>query len=358
MISDFSYTREDADLFKAEFASSLPDVIIDGHNHCWLREHLTIQKEEYGRYKTYKPFTDFDYTEQFSITEFYSCVQTVFPGKTVRGTFFGLPFPMLNIETMNRYIMDSATERGDGFYYIPGQFEDAWDAEHLFAFTGKRGFLGFKPYPDLAKGSMRSSTAAGDEPCLYNMLNRSFLDYAEKHSLVIMLHVPGKKRLRNEILRKDLHECISRYKNIRFILAHVGRSFCYADVEGSIDFLTGFDNVFFDTALINDPLVMEYLLRHVSSGRVIFGSDSPLAFTRGKDICINNRHIYTSAKPVPWGLCPLGESLVSFTFYIYEELRAILYATKAVYGKNRDAHLENIFYNNSSIMLEKAGVKI
>jgi hypothetical protein len=362
MISGFSYNREDAEIFKTEFASFLPDVIIDGHNHCWLKEHLTISKQDYGVYKAYKPFTDFDYMEQFSIDEFYYCVQTVFPAKTVRGIFFGLPFPMLNIGSMNRYVMDNAADRGNGFYYIPGQFEDAGNAEALFAFSGRRGFLGFKPYPDLAKGNPSDAESKisgdGDEPGLYDMLNRSFLEYAEKHSLVIMLHVPGKKRLRNETLRRDLRECIGRYKNTRFIFAHVGRSFCYADVEDSIDFLTGFDNVFFDTALVNDPLVMEYLLRRVSSERVIFGSDSPLAFARGKDICINNHHIYTAATPVPWGLCPPHRDLIPFTFYIYEELRAILYAAKAVYGKSRDTHLENIFYKNSAAMLKQAGTTL
>jgi hypothetical protein len=348
---DFYYGEDDAEVFHREFASSIPDTIIDGHNHCWLKEHLTITKEEYCLYKGYKPFTDFDYMEQFSLDEFYHCAGQAFPGKKARGTFFGLPFPMLNIEAMNRYIMQSAVEKGDGFYYIISQYEDAADAEHRFAFTGKKGFLGFKPYPDLARG-------AEGEPGLYDMLNRSFLEYADEHSLAVMLHVPGKKRLRNEALRRDLVDCVNRYRNVTFILAHVGRSFCYAEVEGSIAFLTEKDNVLFDTALINDPLVMEYLLRRVSSEAVIFGSDSPLAFARGKDICVNNQHYYVASKMVPWGLGPGEEGLLKPTFYIYEELRAILYAAKAVYGAKQEIHLENIFYKNSSRMLKKAGIEI
>ncbi|MCC8181351.1 MAG: hypothetical protein LIP23_10660 [Planctomycetes bacterium] len=77
-----------------------------------------------------------------------------------------------------------------------------------------------------------------------------------------------------------------------------------------------------------------------------YGSDSRLAFARCKDVCINNKHYYVNATVPPWGLGPGSEDLLDLTFYVYEELRAILYAANAVYGRNEDRHIENIFYNN------------
>jgi hypothetical protein len=349
MIRDFFFDQKDRNIFYEEFARRLPEKIIDAHNHIWLKTNLTISKEEYAVHKNYKPWTDFDFIEEFTIDDFERCVGFLFPDKDVTGIFFGLPFGMIDIEGCNRHVIESASLNHKGFYYIPGQFEDASTAEERFSLLSREGFLGLKPYPDLATGK-------NGETGLYDMLNRSFLEYADRHSLVIMLHIPGKERLRNGALRKDLWECVRTYRSAKFIIAHVGRSFCYSDVEGSIDFLTKEENVFFDTALINDPLVMEYLLRHTGSEKVIYGSDSPLAFTRGKDVCVNNKHYYVAPSGVPWGIGPISPSLLDLTFYVYEELRAILYASKAVYGAREQVHLQDIFFRNSAEMLQKAGI--
>lgn len=351
MIRDFEYGDKDLAVFRSEFASRLPDRIVDCHIHSWPKSSLLVSPGEYAVHKRYKPWTDFDFMEEFTLDDYARCADTVFPGKKVIGCFFGLPFPQVDRERSNAYILDAAPAANRGFYYMPGQFEDAGDAEERFGLLGMNGFLGLKPYPDLA-------TVDGGDVGLFDMLNRSFLEYADKYGLLIMLHIPGSKRLRDERLRRDLAEVAETYKNATFIIAHVGRAFCYADVDGTIDFLTGYENVVFDMALINDPLVMEYLLRRVPSERVYYGADAPLAFSRGKDICVNNKHYYVSGTLAPWGLGPGAEGLLDLTFYVYEELRAILYATKAVYGAREDSHVENIFWNNMAARLEKSGVTL
>ncbi len=351
MISGFTYGDKDAAVFRQEFADRLPDRIIDCHNHSWTRDCLAIPREEYAVHKRYKPWTDFDFMEEFTIPDFARCAAEVFPGKAVRGMFFGLPFPQVDRDRSNAYILAEAPARNCGFYYMPGQFEDAGEAEARFGLLGKKGFVGLKPYPDLAR-------VDGGEVGLFDMLNHSFLEFADRHNLLIMLHTPGKNRFRNERLCRDLTEAVTRYPNAVFIIAHVGRSFCYHDVDGTIDFLLPHENVIFDMALINDPLVMEYLLRRVPSERVVYGSDGPLAFARGKDVCVNNKHYYVSATVPPWGLGPGDEGLLDLTFYVYEELRAILYATQAVYGAAETGHLENIFWNNMAGRLEKSGVDL
>jgi hypothetical protein len=324
MITGFAYTDSDRETFRTEFADHLPTRILDCHNHSWTKECLSIPKEEYAVHKRYKPWTDFDFMEEFTLVDFARCSATVFPGKTVHGMFFGLPFPQVDRERSNGYIL-SAAAGNSGFYYMPGQFEDAQEAESRHNLLATKGFVGLKPYPDLAH-------VDHGEVGLFDMLNRSFLEFADRHDLLIMLHIPGRERLRNERLRRDLEEAVKRYKNAVFIIAHVGRSFCYYDIDGTIDFLAPYDNVIFDTALINDPLVMEYLLRLVPSDRVVYGSDSPLAFARGKDICVNNKHYYVASTVPPWGLGPGSEGLLDLSFYVYEELRAILYAVNAVHG--------------------------
>lgn len=351
MIQDFEYTEKDTAVFREEFAGRLPDRIIDCHNHAWPKECLVIPREEYAVHKRYKPWTDFDFMEEFTLADYERCAAAVFPGKKVLGAFFGLPFPQADRERSNAYILRDAPARGRGFYYMPGQHEDATEAESRFALRSRKGFIGLKPYPDLAR-------VETGEVGLYDMLNRSFLEYANRHRLLVMLHVPGPRRLRDDRLRRDLTECVTAYPDAVFIIAHVGRAFCHADVVGSIDFLTAHDNVLFDMALVNDPLVLEYLFRRVPSERILYGSDSPLAFARGKDVCVNNRHYYVTGRTAPWGLGPGSEGLLDLTFFVYEELRAILYAAGAVYGRDEARHLENIFWNNMAAPLKRSGVDI
>ncbi len=115
--------------------------------------------------------------------------------------------------------------------------------------------------------------------------------------------------------------------------------------------------MYFDTALINDPLVLEYLMRKIDSAKILYGSDSPLAFHRGKDICINNKHYYVSDKITPWGLGPMDEKFIDLTFYVFEEIRAMLYATRAVYGNFEEKHLEKIFYLNALGLIKKREIE-
>lgn len=349
MIREFSYCNKDRDLFYKEFDHRLPEKIIDGHVHSWKSDCLNIERADYGIYKQYKPWTDFDLMEQLTMEEFCEYAGQLFPGRDYQGMFFGLPFPQVGREKSNEYILGNAQRHKSGFYYMPGQYEDAIEAQECWRLLERPGFLGFKPYPDLAH-------VGEGEVGIYDMLNESFLKFADENSLNIMLHIPGKERLRSQKTRRELEEITSRYQKIRFLMAHAGRSFCFCDIEGTIDFLAGKPNVWFDTALLNDPAVLEYLLRKVPSDRIVFGSDAPLAFTRGKDICVNNKHYYVASGMVPWGLSAMTEGFLDLTFYVYEEIRAILYASKSVYGSGEREHLNRIFYGNSRRMQIEKGL--
>lgn len=340
MIRDFKYSLKDEKVFREEFMERLPDEIIDCHVHCWSSSCLKVKPEEYGKYKQYKPWTDFDLMEEFTIKDFEECSSKLFPEKRYRGVFFGLPFPEADRIKCNEFIMQEAVAHKSVFYYIPGQFENAWEAEKKYRLLEQPGFLGWKPYPDLAV------PMNGEGVRICDMLPESFLEMAHEKGLSIILHLPGKKRLHSPELRRELEEIVLRWNQAKFIIAHAGRAFCFCDIEGIIDFLLDKENVWFDTALLNDPTVLEYLFSYADREKLLYGSDAPLAFTKGKDVCINNRHYYVSRERVPWGLGPGKEGLLDLTYYLYEELRAILYASKKIYGRSERSALDGFFCKN------------
>ena len=139
-------------------------------------------------------------------------------------------------------------------------------------------------------------------------------------------------------------------------MAHVGRAFIYNDVENLIDFLIKYENVWFDTSCVNDPMVIEYLVRRFDSSRLVYGSDAPVAYYRGRDVAVNNKHYFVSNKLLPWGFGLINEDLAELTFIIYEEIRAILYAYKSVYGRDQDRHLERFFFSNADQILRERGI--
>ncbi len=127
-----------------ELANRLPDTIIDNHIHIWPKECISIKKSEYAIYKTYKPWTDFDYMEEFVYEDFRSCVDHVFPTKNYFGLFFGLPFPLINIEKNNKYVAKIANEYNSGFFYIPGQFENIFDTDEKPSFVKSKRIHGIQ----------------------------------------------------------------------------------------------------------------------------------------------------------------------------------------------------------------------
>jgi len=348
MMNDFCYTEADYSIFEKEFKNRLPDEIIDAHVHIWNKDCLGIKESDYKYYRKYKPWTDFIYNEEFIIEDYLECTNQIFPYKKVTGMYFGLPFEKVIVEKTNAYIFDAASRLNEPFYYIPTQYENIYETEEKLQLLQRKGFVGFKPYPDLIEGRH------GDIS-IYDMLNRSVLEFSEKNSLTIMLHIPKKERMHDEQNRQELKEIASTYPNVRFILAHVARAFIYHDVENLIDFLSNYDNIWFDTSCVNDPLVIEYLFRRFDSSKLVYGSDAPIAYYRGRDVAVNNKHYIVSNKLFPWGFGLVNEELADLTFVVYEELRAILHAFKVVYGLNEEKHIERFFFSNAKKILDERG---
>jgi len=91
MIRDFEYSENDLAAFTNEFSTRLPEKIIDNHVHLWAKDSLSIPRSDYAIYKTYKPWTDFDFIEEFTFEEFSEYSSQLFPNKKLFGVFLGLP---------------------------------------------------------------------------------------------------------------------------------------------------------------------------------------------------------------------------------------------------------------------------
>ena len=239
----------------------------------------------------------------------------------------------------NEFVINSSNINGFDFLYMPLPDENIWETNERLKLTDNKRFLGFKPYPDL-KG------VKGNEIRIYDFLNKSVLEFSNENELIIILHLPRKDRLRSKDNVNEIIEILKKYKKIKLILAHIGRSFCVNDMLNNIDLIKDYNNLFFDIALINEYQVFELLFKKVDINKIMFGTDYPLGLLKGKDICINNNHYYVTKEIYGWGLGPLQPSLVDFTLYVYEEIRSLLCAINNVKTNKVDECLNKIFYEN------------
>lgn len=347
MYKDFKYSIKDKEIFENEFREYLPPKIIDSHIHLWERDQVDVGKITPDRQKRH-PFLSVKEWRDFSYTDFIQVSKTIFPKIDYNGLFFGSPFREIKIDKANKMVKEDVINKGKNALFI----SIATDSGDLIEKKIKEeNFIGLKPYPDLV---MKLDYDDQDSVSIFDFLPKQHLAVANKLGLIVMLHIPKVKRLNDRKNLDDIINICSSYPNIKLILAHAGRSYCIFDLENNIKEIYKLKNLWIDTSMINDWEVMEMILDYMGSEKMIYGSDMPVALFRGKNICINNKHFFVTFPLFPWSLS--NESLCedNFTFFLYEEIRAIL---KAIKKKKMDRKvINNIFYKNIKDLMDSVNV--
>jgi uncharacterized protein len=182
------------------------------------------------------------------------------------------------------------------------------------------------------------------------MIIEDQLKLAHEYHLVVLLHIPKYRRLRNSNNIREITEISQPYPGLKLIIAHVERSYWPYDIIDNIDDIKDLNNVFVDTAMINNWEVIEILLNKMGSKKIIYGSDFPVAALRGKNICINNRHYFATAKAFKWSISGPDIKKENMTFFIYEEIREIIEAIKR--SRLGSKEISDIFYCNAKKIID------
>ena len=343
MIKDFKYYQSDRKVYTDEIKNNIPDKVIDFHVHIWKKEFLSkdidpIKKER-------DPFFNFDVIDEFTFDDFNKISKSLFPDTEYEGLFFGAPFEEVKIDDNNQMIGDEITRRRSAGLFIPRADDNI---EYIEDNIKANNFYGFKPYPDLAIGKKYRHDQ--DSVSIMDFITEEQLKLANKYRLIVLLHIPKSNRLRDKKNIEDIINISKSYPGLKLILAHAGRAYCVYDLIDDITKINKLDNVFVDTAVINNWEVIEILLEKLGSEKIIFGSDLPITALRGKNICINNKHYFFTANPYPWSVSNKNLEEKNITFFLYEEIREII---KAVSKRKSDKKvIENIFYNNAKRLID------
>lgn len=328
----------DRQVYEGELCPWLPETIIDCHVHVSLpgncgpisqERRAELWPVEVGLFQSWD--------------ELRTRYAALFPRQRVHALAFGGVLREQDISAENDYVFSGlADPANDADALLVTRPE--WNADEIEAAISD-GYAGIKPYPDLA---LRDTS----EISIYDFLPNSHLAALDRLAAVCMLHLPRAGRLGDPDNIRELREIAETYPSIKLIVAHVGRAYCLPTAQRGLPHFADTPGVCFDISANLNGEVFQYALETIGPDRLLFGSDLPITMMRGYREHTGEKYINYTDGNYSWNTnrkSPGQEA--NYTFYVYEELRALIGAVKrAGMGK---AEFEKIMYSNVVKLLRR-----
>lgn len=317
-------------IFTDELDDFLPEKILDAHVHCF-DERIPPQEVTFN--------TLGRNLERYLVSELAADAAELYPGRDFSAICFGFPNEQVDIALNNDYIFEAC----DGRRFLPfrlirpNETPEAIDRD-----LSARPWRGVKPYlnfVDKPKGEIE----------IFDMLPHAQLEVLDAHRACIMLHIPRGQRLADPVNQRQIVEMATRYPGLTIILAHVGRAYYLSNIVGQLDRLRPLANVYFDTTMVINWEVLEYLFQQVQPHKILYGTDAPLALSPGTSVEINHQYTYITPNASPLSIGDDHHTIV-FTSFVYEQLRALKKAVARC--KLPRGFVEDLFYHNARRLLD------
>ena len=342
----FDITQVDINCYQKVIGDFLPDKIIDVHTHVYLKKHLKEDDRADGRTVAWPELV----AQENPIEDLSETYKLFFPGKTVTPVIFAFPVKLKDLDRANEYIIQCC-KANQCFGFILAKPE--WTAGEFEKKIMAGNFYGAKVYLNFSPSHIPSK-----DICIFDFLPHHQLEILNKLGLIVMLHIPREKRLRDPLNLAQIIEIEKKYPNIKLIIAHVGRAYCAEDVGNAFDILSETKNVLFDFSANTNKWVFEQLIKAVGPSRILFGSDLPITRMRMKRVCENGMYINIVPKGM-YGDISSDKNMretdnherAPLTFFMYEEIAAFRLAAQATKLTQND--IEDVFYNNAVRILRK-----
>jgi glutamate-1-semialdehyde 2,1-aminomutase len=322
----------DQRIWKEELDGFVPRRVFDVHTHIYRWEHNT------------DPDKDTSYFSQIvgerfpesTVATLDFCDAKLMSDREVHRLAFGYPFLSSNdFSVANRFVADEIGRDSQSRALM--LVHPSMTPEQIEAQLIECGFLGFKPY------RLYSTTGDINECRITDYLPENQIELANKHNLIVMLHLSKQRAIADPENIEDLECLCEKYPNVKWILAHCARCYFAGAIDKVAKRLRNLSNVWFDTSSVCESDAIEALIAGVGPERVMYGSDDlPVGITRGKFITFG----------CSWAnMCESNHSFDlshcdgRMTFVRYEQLRAMRRAAIRL-GLNQQ-QIEDLFYNTA-----------
>lgn len=338
MTEEEHYKKVDIPFYKEEVAPILPPQVLDFHAHIWTRaQWKKVPWEENAPGSKYM-VTQTDY----STDELLADGRNIFPDCAYNAVCFGYPTPAAEIELTNNYVALAGHKRNLFPLMLVGR--DMMSREKIEQRILNDGFLGYKVLINWY-GNDYGNVSIED------MIGPVEMELANEYRLIVLLHVPREGRLADPEVQAGVQSLSKNYPHSQIVLAHCGRCYLPDQMKKAINVVKDLENVYLDTSMVMDPLVLQMVFETIDSKRVLFGTDFPVARMRGRRVYVMDHWVDVVSGDYPPSAYRVEAKDIQATFMVYEIILAIRRAAERV-GLSQD-QLRAIFHNNGMVLLKK-----
>jgi len=346
----FEYTDVDRRFFEERLEPLLPERIFDAHRHVQLSEHLDETQERFERGSFPEGIAGPESVEQARLG-----YETMFPGREVEMLAFGSPQSNCDCAANNAYISDAFSPAGGAHVPAPQDgggsaglalSRPAWSARRLLEELRRPAIIGIKPYERLIDGF------EGGDVSIFEFCPHEHLELLDELGGWLTLHLPRKERLADWANIEEILELRARYPKVVLVIAHLGRSYAGRYAREGFPPLADDPGILFDNSAVLNPAVHALAFDRLGPGRIMWGSDQPVFYMRGRRRWEGDRYINLTSGDYTWNTDrEPPEVEATYTLSLYEAMAACLDTLMGLgYG---EAEIGAVFHDTARCLVDE-----
>lgn len=323
------YSVHDQQIWDEELQDFVPERVFDAHFHLFHPQHLTPTAPQSSRWA----FTDLAAAQAWAAK--------LYPGRETHFLVLGTPLPGLDVRAHNAWCI--AQVQQDPQSRLNRLVTPSCSVQEIERDVRNQGLLGLKPY------RIFSVTGESAQCRIEDFLPHPQLELANELGLWVTLHLSRFHGCADALNLSDLREfTLTRYPQIKWILAHCARSFTYWPIRQAIAQLRDLPNLWYDVSAVTDVRPLITLFSREDRRRILYGSDGVDAtYFHGQYAALGRawQGVNTDQLKLQFPHCD-GRPILA----IYEQLLALKQAAEIAQWSQDD--LENLFWRNAAELFQ------
>jgi len=316
----------------------LPDRIYDAHRHITLAEHEGPPSPP----KQQSRFPD-EIAGPESLEQAALGYSELLPGRTVSYLAFGSPTQASHLEDNNAYLSEGLRDTDSAALALTSP---AWSADKLREQLRQPRIIGIKPYQSLIPGYQ------GEEVGVFDFCPHHHLEVLNDLGAWLTLHIPRKERLADRNNLAEILEIRWRYPDLVLVIAHLGRSYAGGYARKGFPHLADDQGILFDTSAVLNPAVFALALDRLGPERLMFGTDHPVFYMRGRRRWEGDRYLNLTSGNYSWNVDRQPPEVeATYTLSLYEAVAACVDTMLGLgFG---EAEMNALFHDNARRLVDR-----
>ena len=328
----FEYNDVDRRFFEERLQPWLPEHIFDAHRHVQLPEHLDESQPAFDRGAFPSGIAGPESVEMARLG-----YEIMFPGHSVEMLAFGSPQSNCDCVANNAWVSEQFDGTGSAGLAL---VRPEWETATLLRELRRPAIIGVKPYERLIPDF------DGGDASIFDLMPHHQLEVLDELGAWLTLHLPRKERLADRKNLLEIAELRARYPHVVLVIAHLGRSYAGRYAREGFPALAEDPGILFDNSAVLNPAVQALSLDRFGPERIMWASDHPIFYMRGRRRWEGDRYINLTSGDYSWNTDrEPPEVEATYALSLYEQMAACIDTVFALgYG---EAEIEAIFRTNA-----------